>query len=71
MCVSTFSHALHSVTTWTGARQVSLPVGFPRQANWSGLSCLPSGDLPNQGIEPVSLICMYFTTMIVLSRGVT
>ena len=59
MCVSTFSHALHSVTTWTGARQVSLPVGFPRQANWSGLSCLPSGDLLEPGSEPGSLNIFY------------
>ena len=28
--------------------------GFSRQEYWSGLPCLPSGDLPNPGIEPGS-----------------
>ena len=30
------------------------PWGFSRQEYWSGLPCLPSGDLPNPGIEPGS-----------------
>ena len=30
-------------------------MGFSRQENWSGLSCPPPGDLPNLGVEPVSL----------------
>ena len=36
----------------------SLPgssLGFPRQEFWSGLPCPPPGDLPDPGIEPVSL----------------
>ena len=28
---------------------------FSRQEYWSGLSCLPPGDLPNSGIQPTSL----------------
>ena len=28
---------------------------FSRQGYWSGLTCTPPGDLPNSGIEPVSL----------------
>ena len=28
------------------------PWGFSRQEHWSGLPCLPPGDLPNPGIEP-------------------
>ena len=28
--------------------------GFSRQEYWSGLPCLPPGDLPNPGIEPRS-----------------
>ena len=31
------------------------PWGFSRQEYWSGLTCPPPGDLPNPGIEPVSL----------------
>ena len=30
-------------------------MGFPRQEYWSGLPFPPPGDLPNPGIEPVSL----------------
>ena len=30
------------------------PWGFPRQEYWSGLPCLPPGDLPDPGIEPRS-----------------
>ena len=29
-------------------------MGFPRQEYWSGLPCLPPGDLPNPGIEAKS-----------------
>jgi len=27
-------------------------MGFPRQEYWSGLPCLPPGDLPDPGIKP-------------------
>ena len=37
------------------ALQVPLFMGFSRQEYWSGLPC-PSLDLPNPGIEPMSLI---------------
>ena len=30
-------------------------MGFSRQKYWSGLSCLPPGDLPNPGIETACL----------------
>ena len=30
-------------------------MGFSRQEYWSGLPCPPPGDLPDPGIEPVSL----------------
>ena len=39
----------------TVARQVPLSVGFPRQEYCSGLSFTPPGDLPDPGIESVSL----------------
>ena len=45
-------------TSWTQASlsyQASLSVGFSRQECWSGLPCPPLGDLPDPGIEPVSL----------------
>ena len=31
-------------------------MGFSRQEYWSGLPCLPPGDLPDSGIEPTSLM---------------
>ena len=31
------------------------PWVFCRQEYWSGLTCLPPGDLPNPGTEPTSL----------------
>ena len=44
-------------TPWTAARQAPLSMGFSRQEDWSALPCLPPpGDLPNPGIEPVSLM---------------
>ena len=31
-------------------------MGFSRQEYWSGLPCSPPGDLPDPGIEPLSLL---------------
>ena len=42
------------VTPWTVAHQAPLSMGFPRQESWSGLPCLPPGDLPHPGIKPES-----------------
>ena len=41
------------MTPWTVA-QAPLSMRFSRQEYWSGLPCLPPGDLPNPGIEPGS-----------------
>ena len=43
-------------TPWTVARQAPLSMGLSRQEYWSGLPCPPPGDLPNPGIEPISLV---------------
>ena len=48
------------VTLWTIAHQVPLSVGFSRQEYWSGLSRPPPGDLPNPGIEPMSLCLLHW-----------
>ena len=40
---------------WTVAHQAPLSMGFSRQEYWSGLPRPPPGDLPNPGIEPISL----------------
>ena len=42
-------------TLRTAARQAPLSLGFSRQEYWNELLCLPPGNLPHPGIEPVSL----------------
>ena len=42
-------------TPWTIAHQAPLFMGFSRQEYWSGVPFSTPGDLPNPGIEPVSL----------------
>ena len=44
------------VTPWTVAHQAPLSMGFSRQEYCSGVPFPPSEDLPNPGIEPVSLV---------------
>ena len=53
--LSHFSRFQLSATPQTVARQAPLSTGFSRQEYWSGLPCLPPGDLPGLGIKPVSL----------------
>ena len=55
MRANRFSHVRLFATLWTVGSQVPLSMGFSRQEYWSGLSYPPPGDLPEQGIEPVSL----------------
>ena len=38
------------------AHQFHLSMGFSRQEYWNGLLCPPLRDLPNPGIEPMSLV---------------
>ena len=45
----------NSAILWTVACQAPLSKGFFRQEYWSGLPRLPSGDLPNPGMEPMFL----------------
>ena len=46
----------HSAAPWTVAHQAPLSVGFPRQEYWRGLLLPTPGDLPDPGIEPMSLV---------------
>ena len=43
------------VAPWTIAHQAPLFMGFSKQEYWSGLLCSFPGDLPDPGIEPLSL----------------
>ena len=65
--LSRFIHVLFFMTLWTVTCQAPLSMGFSRQAYWTGLSCLSSGDLLDPGIEPISLTSpalagQFFTT---------
>ena len=44
------------VTPGTIAHQAPLSMGFSRREYWSGFPCLSLGDLPDPGIEPLSLM---------------
>ena len=48
--------ALLFVTPWAVVCQAPLSMGFSRQEYWSGLPYPPPGDLPNSGIESMSLM---------------
>ena len=45
-----------SVTPSTAARQAPLSMGFSRPECWNRLPCPPPGDLPDPGIESVSVM---------------
>ena len=42
--------------SWTLAHQAPLPMEFLRQGYWSGGPCPTPGDLPNPGVQPMSLV---------------
>ena len=50
-----FRHIQIFVTLQPVAHQALLSTGFSRQEYWSGLPGSPAGDLPDPGIEPMSL----------------
>ena len=54
--LSRFHRVRLFVTPRTVACQAPLSMGFSRQEYWSGLPCLPPGDLPDPGIEATSLM---------------
>ena len=54
-CMLSHSVVSDSATPWTVAHQAPLSMGFPRQGYWSELPFPTAGDLPNPGIEAMSL----------------
>ena len=71
VCVCAHAQSLGCVqifmTPWIVAHQTPLSMGFSRQEYWSGLPCPPPGDLPDPGIDSVSLVSptlagSFFTT---------
>ena len=53
--LSRFSCVQLSATQWTLAHQTPLSIRFSSQEYWSGLPFSFPGNLPNPGIEPMSL----------------
>ena len=53
--LSCFGHVQLCATLWTVAHQAPLSMGFSGQECWSGSPCPPPGNLPDPGIETVSL----------------
>ena len=65
--LSRFSRVQLCATLWTIAHQAPLFMGFSKQEYQSGLPCPSPGDLPNVGIEPMTLMSSalanrFFTT---------
>ena len=54
-CACVLSHIQLCASPWTIAHQAPLSLGFSRQEYQSGLPFPIPGDLPNPGIESVSL----------------
>ena len=64
LLLSPFSHVRLLATPWTVAHQAPRSMGFSRQEYWTGLPCLPPGDLPYPRFKPTSLTLAdgFFTT---------
>ena len=54
--VAVLSHAQLFATLWTVALQAPLSMELSRQEYWSGLPLPDSGNLPDPGIKPMSLL---------------
>ena len=54
MCVC--AQSCLTAISWTVTCQVPLSMELSKQEHWSGLPFPPPGDLPNPGIESVSLV---------------
>ena len=57
---SHFSHIRLFATLWTIAHQTPLSMGFSRREYWSRFPYPPPGDLPDPGIEPMSLCLQHW-----------
>ena len=64
MCAQLLSGVQLFATPWSIACQAPLCMEFSRQECWSGLSFPSPGDLPDQGVKPMSpaLADGFFTT---------
>ena len=68
VCVFALSCVQLFVPPWTAAHQAPLFMEFSRHEYWSGLLVPSPGDLPDPGVEPLSLVSLalvgeFFTTV--------
>ena len=56
LCAKSLSRVQLFATLWTVTHQAPLSMGFSCHDYWCGLLFPPPGDLPNTGIEPLSLM---------------
>ena len=68
VCTHTLSHVQLFVISWTVAHRAPLSLGFSRQEYWSGLPFPSPRDLPDPGIEPLSLVSFRFFTTVPLRK---
>ena len=66
-CCAALSHIQPFVTSLTVGHQAPLSMGFSSQEYWSGLPFPTPGNVPDTGIEPISLVSpalagRFFTT---------
>ena len=59
----------NSANPWTVACQAPRSMAFSKQEYWSGSPCSPPGDLPNPGMEPVSLSSPALTSRFFTLKG--
>ena len=57
-CMGTLSHVQLFATPWTVAHQAPLSMEFSREEYWSGLPCLPPGDLPDPWVKESCVSCI-------------
>ena len=63
------SHIQLFVALWIGGCQAPLPMEFSRQEYWSGVPFPTPGELPDPGIEPVSLSSPAFQILCLWAIG--
>ena len=66
-CTYVLSHIPLFVTSWTVAHQALVSVEFSSQKYWRGLPFPTPGDLPDPGMEPISLESLALTDRFFLS----
>ena len=69
LLLSHFSRVRLCATPQRAAHQAPPSLGSSRQEHWSGLPCPPPGDLPDPGIEPVSLMSRALTGWFFTTRA--